>query len=409
MKKTFLWICCLTACIAIAVRPAASSQISTTSAIINANIIDGIGNQPILNATLMIRDGKISGIAANSRSVPAGASVIDLKGYWLLPGFVDAHTHIADMRSARAALVSGVTTARNLGIPYFVDKGIGELNRRGVIDVPELLCAGYHVRVRPVEEFFISFPQLQDLMIPGVRGEAAVRRVVRAQIDRGVDVIKINATERAGLPDTDPRQRTFTDEEIAAIVDEARKSNIYVASHAHGDEGAFASVQAGVRSIEHGTYLSDKTLALMKERGTFFVPTISTMAEMIEPRNDVILQIRGKHMAPRVRETTAKAIKMGVKILAGTDTEYDRTSNFRLANEIQELINCGMAPMEAIKAATSYSAECAGIQNRTGAIKIGLEADLIAIERDPLTDVRSLQDILLVINNGKVALNRLKW
>ncbi|MBK6798627.1 MAG: amidohydrolase family protein [Acidobacteria bacterium] len=96
-------------------------------------------------------------------------------------------------------------------------------------------------------------------------------------------------------------------------------------------------------------------------------------------------------------------------MLAGTDTEYDRTSNFRLANEIQELINCGMAPMEAIKAATSYSAECAGIQNRTGAIKIGLEADLIAIERDPLTDVRSLQDVLLVINNGKVALNRLKW
>ncbi|MBK6798628.1 MAG: amidohydrolase family protein [Acidobacteria bacterium] len=147
----------------------------------------------------------------------------------------------------------------------------------------------------------------------GVRGETAVRRVVRAQIDRGVDVIKINATERAGLPDTDPRQRTFTDEEIAAIVDEARKSNIYVASHAHGDEGAFASVGAGGRSIEHGTYLSDRTLALMKERGTFFVPTISTMAEMIEPRNDVILQIRGKHYGPRVRETTVKAIKMGVK------------------------------------------------------------------------------------------------
>ena len=408
MKKSAIWFCCLATLVASTFSPAASSQSSSIIAIINANVIDGIGNQPILNATVMIKDGKISGIAANSRSVPAGASVIDLKGYWLLPGFVDAHTHIADMRSARAALVSGVTTARNLGIPYFVDKGIGELNRRGVTDVPELLCAGYHVRVRPVEEFFISFPQLQDLM-GGVRGETAVRRVVRAQIDRGVDVIKINATERAGLPDTDPRQRTFTDEEIAAIVDEARKSSIYVASHAHGDEGAFASVQAGVRSIEHGTYLSDKTLALMKERGTFFVPTISTMAEMIEPRNDVILQIRGKHMAPRVRETTAKAIKMGVKILAGTDTEYDRTSNFRLANEIQELINCGMAPMEAIKAATSYSAECAGIQNRTGAIKIGLEADLIAIERDPLTDVRSLQDVLLVINNGKVALNRLKW
>ncbi|HEX4949200.1 MAG TPA: amidohydrolase family protein, partial [Blastocatellia bacterium] len=255
-------------------------------------------------------------------------------------------------------------------------------------------------------------PKLKDLMGKQIVGTEAVRRIVRAQIERGVNCIKINATERAGLPDTDPRKRVFTDEEIAAIVDEAKKSNIPVAAHAHGNEGAYAAVKAGVRSIEHGTWMSDETLRLMKERGTYFVPTIATVEDLVEPGGDydnALLAIRGRAMLPRLRETSEKAWKLGIKIVAGTDTSYGPNSNRRIPDEIRALTQIGMSPLDAIKAGTSVAAECFGIAHRTGAIRKGLEADLVVIERDPLADIRNLQDVLLVVNNGKVVVNRLGW
>src|SRR5215468_4465011 len=321
-------------------RTVSSQSESSSLALAHANVIDGASNEPQLDVTVIVRNGKIEQIG--KMNPPAGAEVIDLKGRWLLPGFVDAHAHISNLAAARAALQSGVTTARDLG----------------------------------------------------------------------VNVIKVMATERAGLPDTDPRKRVFNDEEIAAVVDEARKSGVYVAAHAHGDEGAYAAVKAGVRSIEHGTYLSDRTLALMKERGTYFDPTIATVADLIEPGGDydnAILSIRGRHMLPRVRETAAKAWKLGIKMVAGTDTGYGPQSNRRIPHEVIELVEIGMPPMDAIKAATSVSAELLGVGQRTGSIKPGFEADFIAIERDPISDIKNLQDILLVVNDGKPAVNRLNW
>jgi imidazolonepropionase-like amidohydrolase len=254
-------------------------------------------------------------------------------------------------------------------------------------------------------------PKMKDLM-NGVNGPDSVRRLVRAMIERGVNVIKIMATERAGLPDTDPRKRVFTDDELAAAVDEARKAGVYVAGHAHGDEGAAAAVRAGVRSIEHGTYLSDQTLAMMKERGAYLVPTIATVMDLIDPGGDYdnpVLSVRGRAMLPRIRETTAHAWKMGVKIVAGTDTGYGPSSSRRIPHEIIELVNIGMTPMDAIKAATSVAAACIGVDKRTGSLKPGMEADLIAIERDPTADISAIQDVIIVINNGKVAVNRLGW
>lgn len=391
-------------------RTVSSQSESSALALAHANVIDGASNEPQLDVTVIVRNGKIEQIG--KMNPPAGAEVIDLKGRWLLPGFVDAHAHISNLAAARAALQSGVTTARDLGVNNFFDIGVRELNHAGVADLPDVVAAGYHVRPRPAEELFIDIPKLGALMGKTVSGTENVRRIVRAQIERGVNVIKVMATERAGLPDTDPRKRVFTDEEIAAVVDEARKSGVYVAAHAHGDEGAYAAVKAGVRSIEHGTYLSDRTLALMKERGTYFVPTIATVADLIEPGGDydnAILSIRGRHMLPRVRETAAKAWKLGIKMVAGTDTGYGPNSNRRIPHEVIELVAIGMPPMEAIQAATSVSAECMGIEKRTGSIRPGLEADFVAVERDPLSDVGNLQDVLLVINNGKVVVNRLEW
>ncbi|MGH9838295.1 MAG: amidohydrolase family protein [Blastocatellia bacterium] len=400
----------LLAGVLLAASSVSSQNRASLLALTHANVIDGISNEPMRDVTVIVRDGKIEQIGKTP--APADATVLDLKGKWLLPGFVDAHAHIATLAAAQTALSSGTTTARDLGVNHFFDIGVRELNRAGAADLPDIVAAGYHVRSRPAEELFVDIPKLSDLMGKQVSGTDAVRRIVRAQIERGVNVIKINTTERAGLPDTDPRKRIFTDEEIAAIVDEARKSNIYVAAHAHGDEGAYSAVKAGVRSIEHGTYLSDQTLALMKERGTYFDPTIATVEDLIEPGGDydnAILAIRGRHMLPRLRETAAKAWKMGIKMIAGTDTGYGPQSNRRMPHEAIALAEVGLPPMDAIKAATSVSAECLGIQGRTGSIKVGMEADFVAVERDPLADIRNLQDVILVVNNGRVVVNRLGW
>jgi imidazolonepropionase-like amidohydrolase len=298
-----------------------------------------------------------------------------------------------------------------MGVSHFVDVGIRDLNHAGVIDLPDVVAAGYHVRPRPAEEFFLNLPKMSDLM-RGVSGPESVRRMVRALIDRGAGVIKIMATERAGLPDTDPRKRVFSEEELSAAVDEARKAGIHVAAHAHGDEGGAAAVRAGVRSIEHGTYLSDQTLALMKERGCYLVPTIATVADLIDPGGDYdnpVLAVRGRAMLPRIRETAAHAWKMGVKVVAGTDTGYGPSSVRRMPHEVIDLVSIGMPAMDAIKSATSTSAQCLGVDKRTGSIRPGLEADLVVIDRNPLSDITALQDVLVVINNGQVAVNRLAW
>ena len=374
-------------------------------ALINANVIDGIGNEPRTGVTVIIRQGRIEAIESGKIEIPPRAEIIDLRGRWVLPGLIDAHTHITDLDAARAALRSGVTTARNMGVSHFVDIGMREMNRRGVADLPDMVAAGYHIYPTPREGLFLDFPQLAPIM-PRLDGIENVRRVTRLQIERGVEVIKVNATDRAGTVATDPRRQLYSEEEIRAIVEEARKSGIGVAAHAHGNEGVLAAVRAGVRSIEHGTYLSRATLELMKSRGTWLVPTLATMAEMIEPRNDVALQIRGRHMVPRLRETTRQAISLGVKIAAGTDTDYGPTSNFRLVNEMIELVRVGMAPMDALRAGTAWSADCLGIDGRTGRLRAGLEADLIVVELNPLTSLENVLDVLMVVNNGRVAVRR---
>ncbi|MFY9570724.1 MAG: amidohydrolase family protein [Blastocatellia bacterium] len=412
MKKMIFLLICLSLMTTLGSRsPSAQNDAQSYFVLTHANVIDGVSPAPLKDATVVVRDGRIEKVATGRAELPAGATVIDLKGKWLLPGFVDAHAHLADMTAARRALASGATTVRCLGVNHFVDIGIGELNHAGVADLPDIVGAGYHVRPRPAEELFLDIPKMRDLM-SGVTGAEKVRRMVRAMIEHGAGVIKIMATERAGLPDTDPRKRVFTDDELTAAVDEARKSGVYVAAHAHGDEGAAAAVRAGVRSIEHGTYLSDSTLALMKERGAYLVPTIATVLDLIDVGGDYdnpILAIRGRAMLPRLRETTAHAWKMGVKIVAGTDTGYTATSTRRIPHEIIELVNIGMPPMDAIKAATSVAAVCIAVEKRTGSIKPGMEADFIAIERDPIADITAIQDVVVVINNGKVVVNRLGW
>jgi imidazolonepropionase-like amidohydrolase len=231
-------------------------------------------------------------------------------------------------------------------------------------------------------------------------------------LSHGADWIKTTSTERAGLPETDPRRQLYTDAEVKVMVDEGGTKNVPVMAHAHGEEGALAAVKAGVRSIEHGTYLSDEALRLMAQKGTYLVPTYATVLDLVEPGGDYDnrdLQLRGRHMLPRLRETIQNAIKLGVKIVAGADTGYGPTSVTRISHEVAAFVEMGMTPLQALQSATSVAADLLGMASRAGAIEPGLDADLIVVERNPLEHVRTLQDPLLIVSNGRVVLNRLTF
>jgi imidazolonepropionase-like amidohydrolase len=376
----------------------------------HANVIDGMGGEVLADRAVVARDGKIASISPAAPS-PAGGRVYDLGGKYLLPGLIDAHVHVASVAQAKKALSLGVTTLRSMGVSGYVDVGLRELASMRVIDAPEMLAAGYHVRPNPAEEFFLDEPNLGDLF-SGVHGAAAFRRLTAANLERGVDWIKITSTERAGLPGTDPRKQTMTQEEIAAVVDEATRRGVRVACHAHGDEGGRAAVLAGVRSIEHGTYLSEETLRLMKQKGTYLVPTVAVVTDLMSPGGDYddpVLQVRGRHMLPRIMGVVREARGLGVPIVAATDTGYRPDGTLTLQHEIEMLTKSGLSPMEAIQAATKVAAELLGVKDRTGTIRAGLEADLIVVDRNPLEDIVSLQDVLFVVNDGKVVLDRLSF
>ena len=378
-------------------------------AITNANVLNGRTGQVLANTTVVVRDGRIASVGT---AAAAGIAVVDAKGRYVVPGLVDAHSHIADFASARRALDSGVTTVRSAGVANYADVGLRELARKGAIAGPDVLAAGYHVRPQLALEAFLSDPALSPFMNGGVTTPDAIRQVVRANLAHGVDWIKTTSTERAGLPDTDPRKQVYTDADVKVMVDEAAAKGIPVMAHAHGEEGALAAVKAGVRSIEHGTYLSDEALKLMKEKGTFFVPTYATVIDLVQPGGDYDnpgLHLRGSHMLPRLRETTERAHRLGIKIATGADTSYGPNSVTRIAHEVAAFIEIGMTPLQAIQAATTVAAELLGIEKRVGAIEPGFEADLLVVERNPLEYVRALQDPLLVVSNGRVALNRLNF
>ena len=240
-------------------------------ALTHASVVDVQSGQIACDATVVVRDGRIASIVFRRR---AGSQIIDLKGKYLLPGLMDAHTHLDTLAAARRALVSGVTTVRSASVGSFRDVAIREIAKAGYIACPDMLAAG--VFVTPASKRpSLRYPGFGSLAA-GVHGAEALRKAVQVNLAHGVDVIKTRGTERAGTPDTDPREQVYTEEELRVIVEEAAKKDVPILAHAHGEEGARAAVNAGVRSIEHGTYLSEDTLRLMKQKGTFLVPTYST-------------------------------------------------------------------------------------------------------------------------------------
>jgi imidazolonepropionase-like amidohydrolase len=378
--------------------------------LVNVTLVDGTGTAPRPGVTVSVRDGKISAISDKAPQAGKDVRRIDLGGRFLLPGLIDAHAHIQTPASALVAVKSGITTARVLGDINLQAIGTRDLIRLGHVPGPDLLVSPGHIRPKPGTAFFMTYPQFGDAIGGELRGPDRIAEATRAFIGKGADVIKVGASERAGLPDTDPRKIELTEAEMHAAVTEASKKGLYVAAHAHARDGIANAVRAGVRSIEHGTWVDDGTLAEMKRRGTFFVPTLAVMSPLAEPRghsaDDIVLQLRTYHMFASLKAAVRKAHELGLPIAASTDGTYDDsddTGRVRVAHEIalyRQL--AGMTPLESITAATLTGARVLGIESRTGSIRVGLEADLVVFDGDPLAESDMLFEPRLVVSDGRI-------
>jgi len=379
-------------------------------ALTNANVFNGVDNRITPGTIIYIKGGKIEKFGKTGETIPKDYEVVDCQNNFVIPGLIDVHTHIDNFASAKRALISGVTTYRTAGVSAYQDVSLRDLVRSNRLAGPDVVPAGVFVTPN-LGETMLADTRL-GVLSNGVNTDDELKLLVNVNIDRGAEVIKTRGTERAGMPDTDPRQQTYSQHQLKVIIDEAAKRNVPVMIHAHGDEGARAAVAAGARSIEHGTFLSDETLKLMKEKGCFLVPTYITLEDLTNPGGDysgAVLELRGRFMMPLAEKVFKKAHALGVKIATGADNSYTDNSVSRISLECEHFARMGMTNFEAIQSATTLAAELLGIQSRTGRLVPGMEADLVVVPGNPLEDIRALQDALIVMSNGHLALKRLPF
>ena len=266
------------------------------------------------------------------------------------------------------------------------------------------------VRFKPdLSALFLDDPSLDDLRSPERIGPEGARRIVRANAERHVDWIKVFANERAGVLETDPAARNLNDEELNAAVQEATRLGLPVAAHSFSDDGVSAAVRAGVRSIEHGSLITEPTLRLMRDRRVYFTPTLSPMSRMLRPDAPPQLQpLRPRAM--KLRESGRRAVlaakRLGIPIVAGADTSYDEGEH-TVIDEITELVSAGLSNLEAIRAATTTAADCLRVSAAKGTLNPGMDADLVVYANNPVKDLAALRKPILILNGGKVFLNKL--
>jgi imidazolonepropionase-like amidohydrolase len=389
-------------------------------------LIDGVSNAVIEKAFILIEGEKITAVGANV-TVPAGAEVIDLKTATVLPGLIDCHTHMTGQPSnyyddvfrkshideavtahvyARRTLEAGFTTVRNLGSGEFVDVALRNAINRGDVIGPRMICAtmaigatGGHADLNGVSPYlkFDSFSRVAD-------GVDAIRQRVRYQIKYGADVIKMIATAGVLSEEESVGAPQYTLEEMKAMVDEAAMWGKKVAAHAHGTEGIKRATIAGVASIEHGSFLDDEAIRLMKERGTYLVADIYNddyiLAEFAKLGYPEKIIEKERKVGRTQRESFQRAVKAGVKIAYGTDAGvYPHGGN---GKQFVHMVRWGQTPMEAIKAATSTAADLLGWSDRVGTIAPGRFADIIAVEGDPLKDISEMERVKFVMKGGVV-------
>jgi imidazolonepropionase-like amidohydrolase len=405
-----------------------------------ARLFDGKSKTLTQNGVVIVQGNKIVDAGSNLPQ-PADAQVIDLGDATLSPGFMDGHTHltldfsgnynerrlkevdlnvseqaILATRYARATVEAGFTTVRDLGSRFvgskeFVDVALRNSINKGVIVGPRMLVATFGIGA--TGGHFDATSGFRDMLFgrepdfsEGIAdGPDAIRKAVRFEVKNGADVIKaaVSGGVLSLADEVDTPQ--FTPAEMAALVDEAHRLRKKVAVHCHGDQAAKEAIEAGVDSIEHGSFLKPETLTLMKNKGTYLTPTLMA-TEWIMSKIDnypPALQAKAKAAAAARSDMFRNAVKMGVKISFGTDAAvFPHGQN---AKEFKVMVDLGMQPIDALKAATGNAADLFGIAQKTGALEKGKLADVIAMPGDPTADITATERVSFVMKEGKIIRN----
>jgi imidazolonepropionase-like amidohydrolase len=402
-----------------------------------ARLFDGKSDRLQEPGIVVVNNSRIESVRP-SAAAPTGARVIDLGDATLLPGFMDAHTHLSGQRSddnlrsfadgfmktlpertlyaaslARKTLMAGFTTVRDLGSQDFIDVGLRDAIRRGFAEGPRMLVAvrgigttGGHCDPTNSLVFGLLDPRQESPAV--ANGPDGIRAAVRWNVKYGADVIKTCATGGVLSLNDDVDSPQLTQEEMNALVEEAHVKNKKAAAHAHGAEGAKRAVRAGIDSVEHGSFLDDEALKMMTQRGTFYVPTLMAAQGIRETlakggRMDPRTERKARRALDSIDVTARKAIAMGVRTAFGTDAGV--FPHGRNAEEFNLLVERGMRPPDALKAATSGDAELLGVSDRLGTLEAGKLADIVAVPGNPLNDIRATERVLFVMKEGRIHRN----
>lgn len=387
--------------------------------------------QPLSERSIVIEQGRVVRVDNGFVAAPAGAQTVDLRKATCLPGFIDSHTHLTmdfgkgaylakfvdtdgdiaykAARNAKVVLMSGFTTVRDLGSQHLIDVALKNAIERGDVPGPRMLVAtntlsisGGHADQSAGFREELFHPTESDGVVDGV--DSAVRGT-RIAIKRGADVIKVTATGGVMSVADHGSGPQFTSPELQAIVATAKDHGLKVAAHAHGDEGAYLAVTAGVSSIEHGTYLTPKTYALMKKNHVYLVPTVIAGASVAEAAKTPgffppSVQAKALEIGPLMVAALNRAYKAGVPIAFGTDSGvYPHGRN---AREFGYMVEAGLPAFEVIRTATQNAADLLDRARDIGTLQPGHFADIVAVQGDPLTDIRLLEQVSFVMKQGRI-------